>query len=147
MQFTFDPYAKFTASKLAVAFVVSNTRIAEAETMVEKHKKFFETEVFEVMCTSVTERRMDKILGRKITHIPSDKLGGAEVVASKIVQGQVDVLILLIDELEEYQPHMVSIDCLKRTAGLFMTQVVTSELTLECLIDNCSYPFMMQELL
>ena len=147
MHFSPDPYAKFNASKLAVAFVVSNSRIAEVETMVTKHKKFFEKEVFEVICTTVGARQMDKILGKKVIYTPSDNLGGAEVVASKIVAGQVDVLILLIDELKEYQPHMVSIDALKRTAGLFMTQIVTCELTMECLIDNCSYPFMMQELL
>ena len=52
------------------------------------------------------------------------------MVAAKIVSGEIDVLILLTDELEMYQPHVISIETLKRTAGLFKTNVVTSELEL-----------------
>ena len=90
---------------------------------------------------------MDEIVKNKIKLTPPDKLGGAETVASMIVKGQVDVLILLIDDFEEYQPHVVSIEALKRTASYFVTQVVTSEFNLKCLIDNCSYPNIKKELL
>ena len=138
---------KFAPSKLSVAFVVSDTRIGEAETLVKKYKSFFQEQVLEIICTSVEGIMMDEIVKNKITLTPPDKLGGAETVASKIVKGQVDVLILLIDDFEEYQPHAISIEALKRTASYFVTQVVTSEFNLKCLIDNFSYPNIKKELL
>ena len=55
MNFSFDPYSKFNEFKLAVAFVVCETRIGEVDKMLSKYKKFFENQVFKINCTGTTE--------------------------------------------------------------------------------------------
>ena len=70
--------------------------------MMEKHHAFFESDVYSIDVTSTPEYEIGGTLADKISLIPTDRLGGVEVVVTKIIQGKTDILILLTDELEEY---------------------------------------------
>lgn len=108
----------------------------EAKTMLKKCAFYFRTEVCTIYATESGDEDIFGPLEIEVTYVPAEKLGGCEVISSKIIKGSVDALILLNNEEDG---ACVSIDSLKRTAKLFKTTIIASEFDLRCFIDHCAY--------
>ena len=85
MRLNLEPGSRLKNTRLSIAMAAHDTRKKEVEHLLTKYKDFFETEVFEIICTATTKTVIEGILKTNLRCVPSGRLGGDEVIASLIV--------------------------------------------------------------
>ena len=121
---------------LSLAIAAHNNRKEDLKNLFLNYSDFFNKEVSTIFSTSSTAGYLKNVLNVHISSVPSGKLGGDEVICSKITQGKVDFIIFLTDQLEEFQPHNIAVQSLNRISDIFSLPQIRSEFDLKSFIHN-----------
>lgn len=75
---------------------------------------------YNLVGTSTTAKTIENSTNLKVKGLGSGPLGGDIIIASKVLEGKIDLIIFLIDVLSSHA-HQVDIDALIRTCVLHKT--------------------------
>lgn len=120
-----------------IALIAHNDKKDELIEFVRKHQEFFRGR--NLLATGTTGRRVTDATGLKVACLASGPLGGDQQIGSKIVNGEVDLVLFFRDPLTA-QPHEPDINALIRICDVHTipvaTNIGTAKLALKALEDN-----------
>ncbi|MHB1407021.1 MAG: methylglyoxal synthase [Desulfitobacteriaceae bacterium] len=106
-----------------IALIAHNDKKDELIEFVRKHQEFFRGQ--NLLATGTTGRRVTDATGLKVACLASGPLGGDQQIGSKIVNGEVDLVLFFRDPLTA-QPHEPDINALIRICDVHTIPVATN---------------------
>jgi methylglyoxal synthase len=89
----------------------------------------------ELLATGTTGRLLAELVGLDVDRVESGPLGGDVQIASRIVEGQVDAVVFVVDPLDKH-PHDPDIQTLLRICNVRNVPLATNVATADILISS-----------
>lgn len=90
---------------------------------------------FELVATSSTGRLLSGKVGLDVECLESGPLGGDVQIASRVVQGEIDAVLFMVDPLDKH-PHEPDIQTLLRICNVCNVPLATNVATADALIGS-----------
>jgi methylglyoxal synthase len=90
---------------------------------------------FELVATSSTGRLLSGKVGLDVECLESGPLGGDVQIASRVVQGEIDAVLFMVDPLDKH-PHEPDIQTLLRICNVCNVPLATNIATADALIGS-----------
>lgn len=129
-----DDYIKFTIGKQKhIALIAHDSKKAELVDWVEHNKKVLSNHF---LCgTGTTARLISDRTGLPVKGYNSGPLGGDQQVGSRIVEGNIDMVIFFWDPLES-QPHDPDVKALLRIAQVYDIPIANNKATADFILHS-----------
>lgn len=124
---------------LNIALIAHDRRKTDLCSWVEYNKNYLINH--NIICTGTTGRLVNEILNpeqileQEVKCVNSGPLGGDAEIAAMIVQGQIDLCIFLIDDLDS-QPHSADISMLLRQCRIHNIPVACNRYSADLMITS-----------
>lgn len=129
-----DDYISFTISKQKhIALIAHDSKKAELVQWVEENKKVLANHF--LSGTGTTARLIADKTGLPVKGYNSGPLGGDQQIGSRIVEGNIDMVIFFWDPLES-QPHDPDVKALLRIAVVYDIPVANNRATADFLLTS-----------
>lgn len=99
--------------KKAIALIAHDNRKAELVEWARRHRKVLEA--YPLYATGTTGARLEAEAGFKVRKFKSGPLGGDQQIGARLAEGEVGLVIFLLDPLSPH-PHDVDVKALLRIA-------------------------------
>lgn len=90
---------------------------------------------FDLVATSSTGRMLSGKVGLEVECLESGPLGGDVQIASRVVQGEIDAVLFMVDPLDKH-PHEPDIQTLLRICNVCNVPLATNIATADALIGS-----------
>lgn len=90
---------------------------------------------FDLIATSSTGRLLASKVGLEVECLESGPLGGDVQIASRVVQGEIDAVLFMVDPLDKH-PHEPDIQTLLRICNVCNVPLATNSATADALISS-----------
>lgn len=129
-----DDYIHFTIGKQKhIALIAHDNKKTELVNWVEKNKKVLSNHF---LCgTGTTARLISEKTGLPVKGYNSGPLGGDQQIGSRIVEGNVDMVVFLWDPLES-QPHDPDVKALLRIAVVYDIPIANNLATADFILHS-----------
>lgn len=129
-----DDFINFTIGKQKhIALIAHDNKKAELVNWVEKNKKVLSNHF---LCgTGTTARLISEKTGLPVRGYNSGPLGGDQQIGSRIVEGNIDMVVFLWDPLES-QPHDPDVKALLRIAVVYDIPIANNLATADFIIHS-----------
>lgn len=129
-----DDYINFTIGKQKhIALIAHDSKKAELVEWVEKNKKVLSNHF---LCgTGTTARLIAEKTGLPVKGYNSGPLGGDQQIGSRIVEGNVDMVVFFWDPLES-QPHDPDVKALLRIAVVYDIPIANNRATADFILTS-----------
>lgn len=117
-----------------IALIAHNNKKDELIVFVKERQDFFFQH--KLLATGTTGRRLMEETGLRIECLASGPLGGDQQIGSKIVTGDIDLVIFFRDPLTA-QPHEPDINALIRICDVHRVPVATNLGTAKMILAAC----------
>lgn len=119
-----------------IAFIAHNHKKADMVSFVMKNKKLIEEAGFEIIATGTTGKFLIES-GLDVKRYESGPLGGDAQIASRIVEGKVEMVFFFRDPLDSHA-HEVDVNMLMRICDVYQTPLATNPKTAQLLLNSLS---------
>lgn len=109
---------------MKIAVIAHDGKKPEMVAFVMDHLKLFKHKEIELIATGTTGSHMEKA-GLQVHALTSGPLGGDAQIASRIVEGEVDMVIFFRDPLGKH-PHEVDVNMLMRLCDVHNIPLATN---------------------
>lgn len=129
-----DDFIQFTIGKQKhIALIAHDNKKADLVAWVEKNKKVLSNHF---LCgTGTTARLIAEKTGLPVKGYNSGPLGGDQQIGSRIVEGNVDMVVFFWDPLES-QPHDPDVKALLRIAVVYDIPIANNRATADFLLHS-----------
>jgi len=90
---------------------------------------------FQLVATSSTGKLLKDKVGLEVEYVESGPLGGDVQIASRVVEGEIDGVIFMVDPLDKH-PHEPDIQTLLRICNVCNVPLATNTATADALISS-----------
>ena len=90
---------------------------------------------FQLVATSSTGKLLKEKVGLEVEFVESGPLGGDVQIASRVVEGEIDGVIFMVDPLDKH-PHEPDIQTLLRICNVCNVPLATNSATADALIGS-----------
>lgn len=115
-----------------IAFIAHNHKKADMVSFVMKNKNLIEKTGFEIISTGTTGKFLSES-GFDVKRYESGPLGGDAQIASRIVEGKVEMVFFFRDPLNSHA-HEVDVNMLMRICDVYKIPLATNPRTAELLL-------------
>lgn len=116
---------------MKIAFIAHDNKKDDIIDFAKRYKEVFEGH--DLYATGTTGRLLNEIVGLKVHRFLSGPLGGDQQIGSKVVAGEIDLVIFLRDPLT-VQPHEPDISALLRICDVHEIPLATNLGTAEVFV-------------
>ena len=90
---------------------------------------------FQLVATSSTGRLLTDKVGLEVESLESGPVGGDVQIANRVVEGQIDAVVFMVDPLDKH-PHEPDIQTLLRICNVCNVPLATNSATADALIGS-----------
>jgi methylglyoxal synthase len=90
---------------------------------------------FQLVATSSTGKLLSEKVGLEVERVESGPLGGDVQIANRVVEGEIDGVIFMVDPLDKH-PHEPDIQTLLRICNVCNVPLATNTATADALIGS-----------
>ncbi len=119
---------------MTIAIIAHDTKKVDMVGFVRDHIEFFKSQNIALIATGTTGSYLEKA-GLDVEKMASGPLGGDAQIASRIVEGQVDMVIFFRDPLGKH-PHEVDVSMLMRLCDVHNIPLATNPAAAKRFIDS-----------
>lgn len=118
--------------KMTIAIIAHDGKKAEMVGFIKDHVELFSAKNICLIATGTTGSHLEKA-GLEVERMQSGPYGGDAQIASRLVEGKVDMVIFFRDPLGKH-PHEVDVSMLMRLCDVHNIPLATNEATATCLL-------------
>ena len=119
---------------LIIALIAHDSKKEELADFVIENLTFFLSNGVEIISTDSTGRKIEEI-GINVIRFNSGPLGGDAQIASRVVEGNCDLVFFFRDPLDKH-PHDCDIEMLSRVCDVYNVPIATNSSSAKLLIDG-----------
>lgn len=117
---------------MTIAIIAHDGKKADMVAFIKDHIILLQEKNIHLMATGTTGGHLEKA-GLQVQRMESGPLGGDAQIASRIVEGKVDMVIFFRDPLGKH-PHEVDVNMLMRLCDVYNIPLATNSATATALI-------------
>ena len=119
---------------MTIAIIAHNGKKADMVGFVKDHLDLFKHKHIELIATGTTGSHLEKA-GLEVKRMESGPLGGDAQIASRLVEGQVQMVIFFRDPLGKH-PHEVDVNMLMRLCDVHNIPLATNQAAAELFVQT-----------
>jgi len=116
-----------------IAIIAHDNKKADMVAFVLKRMDFFKQDNVNIYATGTTGKHIENA-GLDVNCLLSGPMGGDAQIASKLVEGKIDMVLFFIDPLFSH-PHEVDVQMLMRLCNVHEVPLATNYSTAKCLVS------------
>jgi methylglyoxal synthase len=116
-----------------IAIIAHDNKKADMVAFVLKRMDFFKRDNVNIYATGTTGKHIENA-GLDVNCLLSGPMGGDAQIASKLVEGKIDMVLFFIDPLFSH-PHEVDVQMLMRLCNVHEVPLATNYSTAKCLVS------------
>jgi methylglyoxal synthase len=113
-----------TCYKMTIAIIAHDGRKADMVAFVKDHINLFKQKNINLIATGTTGSHLERA-GLEVEKMSSGPMGGDAQIASRLVEGKIDMVIFFRDPLGKH-PHEVDVNMLMRLCDVYNIPLATN---------------------
>lgn len=119
---------------MTIAIIAHDGKKAEMVAFVKDHINLFQSRHIKLIATGTTGSHLERA-GLEVEKMQSGPMGGDAQIASRLVEGQVDMVIFFRDPLGKH-PHEVDVHMLMRLCDVYNIPLATNPAAAQRLVQT-----------
>ena len=119
---------------MTIAIIAHDGKKADMVAFIKDHTELFQKKHIQLIATGTTGSHLEKA-GLEVQKMESGPMGGDAQIASRLVEGKIDMVIFFRDPLGKH-PHEVDVNMLMRLCDVYNIPLATNHAAAMRFIQN-----------
>lgn len=122
------------SNNMTIAIIAHDGKKADMVAFIKDHAEIFSAKEIKLIATGTTGSHMERA-GLEVERMESGPLGGDAQIASRLVEGKIDMVIFFRDPLGKH-PHEVDVNMLMRLCDVHEIPLATNKAAAELFLKT-----------